>query len=139
MAKKKAAKKKAANKRVGKTPVATKAQRLEAAEIVKKISARIEDTLGALTPAKQLSSTALSEWSPKLRKAVEKNLALNQKWAIAEPAVLAVAADMARIAAILSTDDPSVPKARLHAAFRAAKAHKSCPGAGGGAWCDFDM
>jgi len=131
--------KKAARKRVRKTPTVTKAQRQEADAIVQKIGKRIEDTLGALTPAKQLTSTALGEWSPKLRKSVERNLSLGQKWAVAEPKVLEVATDMARIAAILSTDDPSVPKQRLHAAFRAAKAHKSCPGTGGGAWCDFDM
>jgi hypothetical protein len=45
---------------------------------------------------------------------------------------------MARIAAILSADDPNVNRARAEGAFKAAKTHKKCPGVGGGAWCDFD-
>jgi hypothetical protein len=85
-----------------------------------------------------LSVGALDEWQPKLLQSVKDNLKAGGLWTpIAQKNVLRVAADMGRIAVILSADDAEVTKSRVHAAFRAAQFHKTCPGAGGGAWCNF--
>jgi hypothetical protein len=103
--------------------------------IVDKITEEIEKAGSSIIPA------AFNEWQPKLKISIKNRLDAGGKWTPAvQNKVLDVAADMATIAIIISADDPEVPKARLHAAFRAAKASKKCPGSsGGGAWCDFSI
>src|SRR5262249_37035368 len=88
-----------------------------------------------------LSVGALDEWRAKLLVSVTKNLNKGAVWTpLARQNVLRVAKDMGTIAVILSAADSEVTKNRVHAAFRAAKFHKSCPGtAGSGAWCDFSI
>jgi hypothetical protein len=86
-------------------------------------------------------AAAFSEWQPKLKTSVQNRLNAGGQWTPnVEKKVLDVARDMAAIAVIISDDDPEIPKSRLHAAFRAAKASKKCPGgSGAGAWCDFSI
>jgi hypothetical protein len=129
----------AASTKKGGTATPSAAHKKEADEIVAAIRTQLEDTLAALKPRKTMSARALSEWTPKLRASVLRNLANKGNWTKDGPTVLDVAADMARIAAILAASDPVVDKARMHGAFRAVKAHTRCPGTGGGAWCDFNI
>jgi hypothetical protein len=100
--------------------------------IVNQLTKVVEDA------GKQFSANALVDWKKSLKIAVQANLDANQKWTPqVEKTVLRVAADMGRIAVIISDDDPQVTKGRAMAAFTAAQAHKACPGNGQGAWCDF--
>lgn len=136
----KTAKKKRPGKKVtpsANTPaVATAA--LTAAEIVAEIVAEMEAVIATLY--KTFTSTALSEWRPELHDAVDRRLQQGGDWPRDRAKVLAVAGDMTRIAAILSAGSPTVAKARVHAAFRAAKDHATCPvDAGSGKWCDFNI
>jgi hypothetical protein len=89
---------------------------------------------------KSFSATALDEWTPKLSASVFTRLMDDGDWAKDRTNVLAVAHDMAVIAAIISGSSPTVSKGRVHAAFRAVKDHDTCPGdSGEGRWCDFDI
>jgi hypothetical protein len=93
------------------------------------------------TTGKSFSSTALSEWQPKLEVSVFTRLVLGGNWATDKANVLAVAGDMALISGIISASSATVTKARVHAAYRAVKEHVKCPsvGQGGGRWCNFDI
>jgi hypothetical protein len=87
-----------------------------------------------------LSAGAIDEWEKGLLGAVKNNLKAGGQWTkLTAHNVTRVAADMGAIAVIISAGDAEVTKNRLHAAFRAAKFHKVCPGAGSGAWCDFNV
>lgn len=102
-------------------------------EIVDAITTSIQNGGKTLTPG------ALDEWAPKLTNAVAKNLSLGGDWNKDRAKVMIVATDMATIAIILSYEQPSVTKSEIHAAFRAVRFHRACPGPGGqGAWCNFD-
>jgi hypothetical protein len=109
-------------------------------EIVKEILAEMNLTIMAV--GKTFAPASLDEWTEKLRKSVRDRLMATPPgdWNADRPKVLAVASDMAIIAAILSASAPTVAKGRVHASFRAVKDHATCPGTlGSGRWCDFDI
>jgi hypothetical protein len=109
-------------------------------EIVKEILAEMNLTIMAV--GKTFAPASLDEWAEKLGKSVRDRLMATPPgdWNADRPKVLAVASDMAIIAAILSASAPTVAKGRVHAAFRAVKDHATCPGTlGSGRWCDFDI
>src|SRR5262245_11620557 len=111
----------------------------EAREIVDEIVQTMKDTLAGLVPAKQFSRDALPSWKAKLLISVATNLDLGQSWDIDKHNVLAVATDMSVICGLLAADGSVVNRSRTEAAFMAVKTHARCPGAGGGAWCDFNV
>lgn len=110
----------------------------ETSGIVDEILYAMDQALAA--EGKSFTSTALEEWTPKLWTSVFNRLVNGGDWTADKADVLKVAEDMARIAAILSSNSSSVNKGRAHAAFRAVKDHQTCPGSlGSGRWCDFDI
>lgn len=113
----------------------------DANAIVKLIIDHVDATIVA--QGKTVANGAYGEWRPELLKSVWKNLSLGAEWdAQTQANVLAVAADMGRIAVLLAGTNAQVNKAQLHAAFNAVSAaHTTCgdSGMGGGSWCDFTM
>jgi hypothetical protein len=106
--------------------------------IVKEIVDEMNLTL--MATGKSFTPNALDEWVPKLTVSVRDRLMDGGNWTNDRANVLAVASDMALIGAILSGTSSVVNKGRVHAAFRAAKDHATCPGPlGSGRWCDFDI
>jgi hypothetical protein len=130
--------KSAKRRSVKKATIKVEGRPITAAEIVVEIVSKMDRVLAFR--GKKFSPTALSEWRPKLLDAVDDRLRKGGDWKADRSAVLAVAGDMARIAAIISGPLPTVAKARVHAAFRAVKDHEMCPNdAGSGKWCRFDV
>jgi hypothetical protein len=106
--------------------------------IVEEIVDQMKQTLKTL--GKSFTPNALDEWTPLLRDSVYQRLVHGGDWNTDRANVLTVASDMATIASILSASSIVVNKNQVHAAFRAAKHHATCPGGvGAGRWCNFDI
>ncbi len=109
----------------------------EAEAIVREIVAVM--TLRLADLGKVFVEGALDDWRAQLLISVD-HQSKNGNWENDRPTVLAVARDMASIAAMLAFKG-DVDKIRVDAAFQAVRAHRRCPPRGPsgfvlGCWCD---